>query len=149
MSLTPNDAEEAVRVEYGIGLAHLAAAAHRHLLRLQVRSAAVTNARSQLPKGARASHNGPGVLVSRTYAACPLLQRGTLWRRGLRNGGLCAVCAAHHLMLSTSRCSLFMRAIASLRQADNNAGALAAAAAAAAAGVAGGPSAGVAPPPIR
>ncbi|KAG2443160.1 hypothetical protein HYH02_009570 [Chlamydomonas schloesseri] len=35
MSLTPNDPEEAVRVEYGVGLAHLAAAAHRHLLRLQ------------------------------------------------------------------------------------------------------------------
>ncbi|GIL95348.1 hypothetical protein Vretimale_1393, partial [Volvox reticuliferus] len=35
MSLTPNDFEESVRVEYGMALAHLAAAAHRHLLRLQ------------------------------------------------------------------------------------------------------------------
>lgn len=29
MSLIPNDPEEAVRAEYGMGLAHLAAAAHR------------------------------------------------------------------------------------------------------------------------
>ncbi|KAG1658241.1 hypothetical protein FOA52_008501 [Chlamydomonas sp. UWO 241] len=35
LSLLPNDVEEAVRVEYALGIAQLAAAAHRHLMRLQ------------------------------------------------------------------------------------------------------------------
>lgn len=35
LSLLPNDVEEAVRVEYALGIAQLAAAAHKHLMRLQ------------------------------------------------------------------------------------------------------------------
>lgn len=35
LSLLPHDADEAVRVEYALAAAHLAAAAHRHLLKLQ------------------------------------------------------------------------------------------------------------------
>jgi len=35
LSLLPNDPEETVRVEYALGVAHLAASAHRHLVQLQ------------------------------------------------------------------------------------------------------------------
>lgn len=38
LSLLPRDGEEAVRVEYALAAAHLAAAAHRHLLQLQFSS---------------------------------------------------------------------------------------------------------------
>lgn len=41
LSLLPGDTEEAVRVAYASGLAHLSAAAHRHLMKLQYEANAV------------------------------------------------------------------------------------------------------------